>query len=350
MTDTSQRKTRFQNRGNNTQAERNRLNASIPQGNEINANVQNIIRSEGVAYSNAENFSQTDALYFSTAKDTYKEGELALQSLETKKARMSYTATFASNTYTLTAKSSTISEIIDGTFNNQEYQDKTVRLSPVALFDGFYTSFIAPATNTGSTTIAIQLYDGSFTTKTLKKYNNSGTLVTLFADDILLGRKYDIAIINGDAVLFGGIQQATETIAGIAKISTTPLVNAGMDDLTFITPLKFKTKMEAVRKSVVLHNTRDFTETEYDYAGNIILVRKSMAATRTIGTNGSIVFNTAFPIACYNVQISLEYGGATGSQLYWNSPSTTGFNFGWSQFNAVGVGNSCIINIIATGK
>jgi len=75
-----------------------------------------------------------------------------------------------------------------------------------------------------------------------------------------------------------------------------------------------------------------------------------MAATRIIGTNGSIVFNTAFPTACYNVQISLEFGSATGSQLYWNTPSPTGFNFGWSAFNTVGNGNTCIINIIATGK
>jgi hypothetical protein len=289
MTDTSQRKTRFQNRGNNTQAERNRLNASIPQGNEINANVQNIIRSEGVAYSNAENFAQTDALYFSTAKDIYNEGELALQSIETKKARMSYTATFASNTYTLTAKSVTISEIIDGTFNNQEYQDKTAYLSPVALFDGFYTSFIAPATNTGSTSIAIQLYDGSFTTKTLKKYNDSGTLVTLFADDILLGRKYDIVIINGDAVLFGGIQQATETISGIGKISTTTQVNVGTDDLTFITPLKLKAYITSITGS--LKGTSGYT-----YLPNGLILNWGVTSTTVgnIATN-TVIMNFALP-------------------------------------------------------
>ena len=146
------------------------------------------------------------------------------------------------------------------------------------------------------------------------------------------------------------IKQATETIAGIAKISTTAQVNTGNDNLTFITPLKLKAKMEATRKSVVWHNARDFTETEYDYAGNIILVRKSMAATRIIATPGTITFATAFPTICANVQISLEAGAATGLQLYWNSPSTTGFVFGWSQFNTVGAGNSFIMNIIATGR
>lgn len=349
MADTSQRKTRYQSRGNNTQAERNRLNASIPQGNEHYGSIQNVIRSENIQYQNTENFSQTETSYYSTAKDVYNESELVLQSLETKKARLSYTVTFASNTYTFTAKTSTISEIVDGTFNNQEFQDKIAYNSPIALFDGFNTSFVAPATSTGSTSIQIQLYDGTFITKALKKYNDAGTLVSVVADDIVLGRKYDIVIISGEAVLFG-VMNASQTVAGIIKTSTTALVNAGIDDTTAVTPLQLKTKMEAARKQIVFHNTRDFTETEYDYSGNIILVRKVMAATRTIGTNGSIVFNTAFPTACYNVQISLEFGGATGSQLYWNTPSPTGFNFGWSAFNTVGNGQSCIINIIATGK
>jgi hypothetical protein len=349
MADTSQRKTRFQNTGNNTEAERNRLGASIPQGNEVYANMLNIGRSEDIPYQNTENFSQNESSYFSTAKDVYNEAEITLKGLETKKARLSYTVTFLSNTYTFTAKTSTISEIINGTFSNQEFQDKTVYNSTTALFDGFNTSFVAPATSTGTTSIAIQLYGGSFVTKALKQYNDAGTLISVVAGDIVLGRKYDIVMIGGEAVLFG-VRNASQTVAGVIKTSTTALVNAGIDDTTALTPLQLKTKMEAVRKSVVFHNTRDFTETEYDYAGNIILVRKSMAATRIIGTNGSIVFNTAFPTACYNVQISLEFGAATGSQLYWNTPSPTGFNFGWSAFNTVGNGNSCIINIIATGK
>lgn len=203
MADTSQRKTRYQSRGNNTQAERNRLNASIPQGNEHYGSIQNVIRSEDIQYQNTENFSQTETSYYSTAKDVYNESELVLQSLETKKARLSYTVTFASNTYTFTAKTSTISQIIDGTFNNQEFQDKIAYNSPIALFDGFNTSFVAPATSTGSTSIEIQLYDGTFITKTLKQYNDAGTLVSVVAGDIVLGRKYDIVIISGEAVLFG---------------------------------------------------------------------------------------------------------------------------------------------------
>jgi hypothetical protein len=244
MADTSQRKTRYQSRGNNTQAERNRLNASIPQGNEHYGNIQNVIRSENIQYQNTENFSQTETSYYSTAKDVYNESELVLQSLETKKARLSYTVTFASNTYTFTAKTSTISEIIDGTFNNQEFQDKIAYNSTIELFDGFNTSFVAPATSTGSTSIQIQLYDGTFITKTLKQYNGAGTLISVVADDVVLGRKYDIVIIGGEAVLFG-VMNASQTVAGIIKTSTTALVNGGIDDTTAVTPLQLNTKMEA---------------------------------------------------------------------------------------------------------
>jgi hypothetical protein len=308
MVDTSQRKTRFQNRGNNTQAERNRLNASIPQGNEVNANVQNIIRSEDITYSNTENFAQTDALYFSTAKDTYNEGELALQSIETKKARMSYTATFASNTYTLTAKSSTISEIIDGTFNNQEYQDKTVRLSPVALFDGFHTSFIAPATNTGSTSIAIQLYDGSFTTKTLKKYNDLGVLTTLAAGDVLLMRKYDIVIISGEAIIFGGIQQATETVAGILKISTSAQALAGADNNTAMTPAKVNAKI------LELFTATKATTGETKDANGFIMKWSSQASSSGNDLiTQSVTFATAFPTACVGFFGTVLTAGQVGA-------------------------------------
>jgi len=202
MADTSQRKPIYQNKGNNTQVDRNRYSTPKPKGNEVAGNVYNVIRSEGVLFVNAENFSQTDALFTTTAQDIYKESELTLQALETKKARLSYATTFNANVYTLTAKTSTVSEIIDGTFNNQEFQDKTVRNSVVALFDGFHTSFVAPISNTASASVSIQLYDGTFTTKVLKKYS-SGTLVNLVANDIVANSKYDVVVIGGEAVLFG---------------------------------------------------------------------------------------------------------------------------------------------------
>ena len=202
MADTSQRKPIYQNKGNNTQIDRNRYSTPKPKGNEVAGNVYNLIRSEGINFTNAENFSQTDASFTITAKDVYTESELALQALETKKARLSYTVTFNANVYTLTAKTSTVSEIIDGTFNNQEFQDKTVRNSVVTLFDGFHTSFIAPSANTASASVSIQLYDGTFTTKTLKKYSGA-TLIDLVANDIIANNKYDVVIIGGEAVLFG---------------------------------------------------------------------------------------------------------------------------------------------------
>lgn len=213
-------------------------------------------------------------------------------------------------------------------------------------WNGMLIRFRPTNNNTGVATLRLAGLNGGLPFNILREDGatiQAGDFSTT-GDSIL---RYDS---TASAFLLLKVPNASQTVAGILKTSTTALVNAGNNDLTAITPLQLKTKMEAVRKNIVWHNTRDFTETEYDYAGNVILVRKSMAAIRIIGTNGSIVFNTAFPTACYNVQISLEYGASTGSQLYWNSPSTTGFNFGWSEFNTVGKGNSCMINIIATGK
>lgn len=232
-----------------------------------------------------------------------------------------------------------------GTVNNYILSITGSRYAPTTLVAGYVLEFFTGNANT-------------ITTPTLN-YTTLGvkTIVAENGTDAILAGDIKVGVLN--KVIYDGtnwrlilpkVPNASQTVAGIIKISTTALVNGGIDNLTAITPLQLKTKMEEVRKNTVWHNERDFTETEYDYAGNIILVRKSMAATRIIGTNGSIIFNTAFPTACYNVQISLEFGGATGSQLYWNTPSPTGFNFGWSAFNSVGNGNSCIINIIATGK
>ena len=310
MADTSQRKTRFQNRGNNTQAERNRFGSSIPQGNEAYANMLNIGRSEDIPYQNTENFSQNEASYFSTAKDVYNEAEITLKGLETKKARLSYTVTFASNTYTFTAKTSTISEIILGTFSNQEFQDKTVYNSPIALFDGFNTSFVAPATSTGTTSIQIQLYDGSFTTKTLKKYNDAGTLVSVVAGDIVLGRKYDIVIIGGEAVLFG-VMNASQTVAGIIKTSTPALVNGGIDDTTAVTPFQLKTKMEAVRTQF-FGTASSWCIKHYDYFGNVILMIQGGKTANIDYVNGSLVNitpYTAFLTECWNVIANLDSVG-----------------------------------------
>ena len=92
-----------------------------------------------------------------------------------------YNTTFATNTYTL---------------------QNGVYTAPLNLFDGFHTSFVAPNANTDSASVSIQLYDGTFETKVLKKYS-SGTLVNLVANDIRQSQLYTIVIIGGELVVFG---------------------------------------------------------------------------------------------------------------------------------------------------
>jgi hypothetical protein len=279
MADTSQRKPIYQNKGNNTQVDRNRYSTPKPKGNEVAGNVYNVIRSEGVSFVNAENFSQTDALFTTTAQDIYNESELTLQALETKKARLSYATTFNTNVYTLTAQASTVSEIIDGTFDNQEFQDKTVRNSVVALFDGFHTSFVAPSSNTASADIEIQLYDGTFATKVLKKYS-SGVLVNLVANDILANNKYDVVIIGGEAVLFGTVQNLSNVTR---TVILGPVVNT------------VQTQQEIVKF--------------YDNAGNLVWKRiTGLEATNIApGANRVITYAEAFTTGLDNfIGISVQ--------------------------------------------
>lgn len=215
MADTSKRKARRQSQGT-TQPERNRRNASIAQGNEVEGNQQNVIRAYsqfGQIFQNIENFNQSDADYTNSAHTVYNETEPLLKNLEGRLANSTYTVTFNSNTYTFTAKSATIGELITSVAPNQEYEDKTVALSPISLFNGFKTEFIAPATNTDSATASVQLYDGTFTSKILKKYEN-GVLVNLIAGDIVEKRLYSIVIISGEAVLCGITPVATTTSIG----------------------------------------------------------------------------------------------------------------------------------------
>ena len=218
MADTSQRATRIPADSGNTLIEKNKEGASIAQGNEVAGNVYNFIRAQGITFDNTENFNQSQSNYYATASAVYTESEKFVQAAELAKAMLSYTATFNANEYTLSARVATIGELIPNGVK-QDSQDKTVYLSPLAITDGFHTQFIAPATNTGSVTFKIQLYDGSFTTIPVKKYNN-GILGNLSADDIRQNSLYNVVIIGGEAVLFAiDISIATEAVRGISYVT-----------------------------------------------------------------------------------------------------------------------------------
>lgn len=225
MADTSQRKARITVGSGTTLIEKNKEGASIPQGNEIAQNVYNIIRSEQIDFDNAENFNQTESSYFSTANQTYNEAEKVLQALEKKKAMLSYAVTFNANQYTFNARETTVSELIENSIE-QDVQDKTVYLSPVEIENGFITQFVAPATNTGSSTIRIQKYDGTYhTTLTLKKYDGI-SLVNLIASDITQNQLYNVVIIGGNAIIFGSQSSLNLSVQTIGNQTITQWKNA----------------------------------------------------------------------------------------------------------------------------
>ena len=202
MADTSQRKARIRLGSGTSLVEKNKEGATIPHGNEVSQNGNNVIRSENITFDNAENFNQSESAYNSTANQTYNEAEKLLQALEKKKAMLSYTASFNSNEYTLDARTAIISELIANGIE-QYLQDKTVYLSPVSIENGFIAQFIAPANNTGSVTVKIQKYDGTYhTALTAKKYDGTN-LVNLVAGDIEQSQLYTLVIISGVLVVFG---------------------------------------------------------------------------------------------------------------------------------------------------
>lgn len=75
--------------------------------------------------------------------------------------------------------------------------------------------------------------------KSLKQYNSTGAKVAaVFALNQLADVEYD----GTDFVMLdplpSGAVQATESVAGIAKVATQDITNAGTDDLTLVTPKK----------------------------------------------------------------------------------------------------------------
>ena len=217
MADTSQRKARTTLGSGVSLIGKNKEGATIPQGNEVAQNVYNVIRSEGITFNNAENFDQSESAYFSAANQTYNEAEEQLQALEKKKATFSYTASFNANKYTLDARTAIVSELVVNGIE-QDLQDKTAYLSPVAIQDGFFGEFIAPETNTGSATVRIQKYGGTYhTTLTAKKYSGT-SLVGLVANDLRKNQLYKFVIIGGELVVFGIELSVAELIQAQQRI------------------------------------------------------------------------------------------------------------------------------------
>ncbi len=323
MADTSQRKARRTIGSGATIVEKNKEGASIAQGNETAGMIWNVIRAEGMSFDNAENFDQDEGEYFESASTVYTETEKLVQTLERKKAMHSYTATFDANEYTLNARSGNLGELVLDNVE-QVFQDKTIYLAPNTIDNGFHTTFVAPSDNTDISTIKIQKYDGTYSTFTLKKYNN-GSLVNLNAKDILQNHLYTLIIIEGDAVIFTQ-NEATPTTQGLTYLTT-------------------KVKITYDNATSLLYSVIDFESNQEITNGTINLA--------TVGVNGldtgSLRANTAYYVFEIKDLTNNFVKTITSSSLS-NPILPTGFTVKKAVFGFVTNGSSQIYPFAIEGK
>jgi hypothetical protein len=112
------------------------------------------------------------------------------------------------------------------------------------------------------------------------------------------------------------VNLATETVSGIAKISTTAQVNTGTDDLTFITPLKLKAYIASITG-----NSK--TTNGWTYLSNGLILQ--WGRTSYNGGSGwvSTVFPIAFPNGCFTVNATYDRASPTGDYRGVYNVSTT---------------------------
>ena len=122
--------------------------------------------------------------------------------------------------------------------------------------------------------------------------------------------------------------QATETALGVAKIATTAIAQAGVNNTDFITALKLKQSFTS------LHG-----DTGWEKLPDGLIIQWGLAA---VGV--TTPFPIAFPTACYRVAVS--YSSPSGNGITFASQSITATRTGVTMYNVGGVPSS----YIAIGK
>jgi len=149
------------------------------------------------------------------------------------------------------------------------------------------------------------------------------------------------------------VPNASQTVAGILKTSTTALVNAGTDDLTAITPLQLKTKMEAVRTQY-FGSASSWCLKYYDYAGNVIYMIQGGKTANTDIVSGNVIsvtLYTAFLTECSNAIGNLDSAGGGGNPngfVACNTRTTTGIQF--TLYEYIGTVQIAGISWVAYGR
>lgn len=215
-------------------------------------------------------------------------------------------------------------------------------------WNGMLIRFRPTNNNTGVATLRLAGLNGGLPFNILREDGatiQAGDFSTT-GDSIL---RYDS---TASAFLLLKVPNASQTVAGILKTSTTALVNAGTDDLTGITPLQLKTKMEAVRTQY-FGSASSWALKYYNYAGNVIYMMqggKTANVDYVSGNSVNITLYTAFLTECSNAIGNLDSvgGGNPNAFVACSARSTTSIQF--AVYEYTGTIQSAGISWVAYGR
>ncbi len=166
-------------------------------------------------------------------------------------------------------------------------------------WNGMLIRFRPTNNNTGVTTLRLAGLNGGLPFNTLRE---DGTTIQAgdFSTTMDAILRYDLTA-SAFRLLTVPVPNASQTVAGIIKTSTTALVNAGTDDLTAITPLQLKTFLTSVTG-----NSK--TTNGWTYLSNGLILQWGISTGSQTRTGS---FPIAFPNACLNFQTTVFSSATT---------------------------------------
>jgi len=214
--------------------------------------------------------------------------------------------------------------------------DYIVNANTPLLFLYFDSKFYAYKAGSGTSTGATETTSGIAQIATQNEVN-AGTDDTKIVTSKKLKTRLDSLLAGITSTYVKLTQLATETVAGIIKISTTSQVAAGIDNSTAVSPAKLKELYTAGSAK---------TQNGYQKLPSGVIMQWGMVA----GNNGLVnaTFPVAFPTSCANLQITS--GGGSGGESFGVSViismSNTGFTaaLGFQEF-----GNADVLYYVAIG-
>jgi len=201
-----------------------------------------------------------------------------------------------------------------GTVNNYILSQTGSRYAPTTLVNGYVLEFF---TGNANTTTTPTLNYATLGVKTIVAQNGTSPIAV---GDIKVGVlntvKYDG---TNWRLILPVVNIASETVAGILKISTSAQALAGTDDTSAMTPAK----LFSLFSSASLSANSGYFKIPFMIAGARANVIIQLGADFTAATVQNITFPIVFPTACCAVVGTIIHNA--GASVSFSNPTTTGF-------------------------